>query len=107
MGKSAGIHAMAMEMNFGKALDIWSRVVSGDNSLTVEKVKAAVKWFDDFISELSNKASQSKQELDDVDTAQEKDAIEKMSKAAESDKRQLYDFIRKLDDLIGWLNSHK
>ena len=94
-----------MEMSFGKALDIWCRVVSGDKTLSEEEVKAAATWFDDFISELSNKASQSKQELDDVDTAQEKETIDKKNKAAESDKRQLDDFIKKYDDLIKWLNQ--
>lgn len=37
-----------MEMNFGKAHDIWSRVVGGDKTLTVDEVKAAAQWFNDF-----------------------------------------------------------
>ena len=95
-----------MEMNFGKAHDIWSRVVSDDNSLIVEEVKAAANWFNGFISKLSDKANQSMQELEDAVQALEKDAIEKKSKAAESDKRQLDDFIRKHDVLIKWLTLH-
>ena len=53
------------------------------------------------------KASQSQQALDDAIERHEDDAaIEKKSKAAESDKRQLEDCIRKHDDLIGWLNTN-
>lgn len=94
-----------MEMNFGNAHDIWSRVVCGDRTLDEEEVKAAVKWFDDFISKLIDKASHSKQELEAAMQTQEKDAIEKWNKAVESDKRQLDDFIRKHDDLMKWLNQ--
>lgn len=90
-------------MTFGRAHDIWSRVVSGDKTLTEEEVKAAAKWFDGFIDKLQDKASQSKEELDDAIQTQEKDALEKMSGAAESDQRQLYDFISKYDDLVNWL----
>lgn len=96
---------MAMEMTFGNAHDIWRRAVSGDNSLTIEEVKAAAEWFDEFCGKLSEKESQSKQELEDA--IQVHGAIEKKSKAAEADQRQLDDFIRKHDDLISWLNSHK
>ena len=35
-------------MFFGKAHDIWSRVVRGDKTLSEDEVKAAAKWFDDF-----------------------------------------------------------
>lgn len=97
---------MFVGMNFGKAHDIWSRVICGDKTLANDEVKAAAQWFDDFIPILSNKASQSKQEMDDVMQTQEKDAIEKKSKAVESDKRQLDDFVRKYDDLIKWLTLH-
>jgi hypothetical protein len=94
-----------MEINFGKAHDIWSRVVSGDKTLTVEEVKAAAKWFDDFCTKLSDKSILSKQELEETMESQEKDTIDKKSKAAESDKRQLDDFIRKYDDLMNWLRQ--
>lgn len=94
-----------MEINFGKAHDIWSRVVSGDKTLTVEEVKATAKWFDDFCTKLSDKANQSKQELEESMQTQEKETIEKKGKASESDKRQLDDFVRKYDDLIKWLNQ--
>jgi len=94
-----------MEMTFGNAHDIWRRVVSGDNSLTEEEVMIAAKWFEGFIPKLSDKASQSKQELEDAIQAQ--NAIEKKSKAAEADQRQLDDFIRKYNDLISWLNSNR
>ena len=47
---------------FGKAHDIWSRVVSGDKTLSEEEVKAAATWFDDFCAKLSDKAIKSKQE---------------------------------------------
>ena len=94
-------------MNFGKAHDIWSRVVSGDKTLTEEDVKAAAKWFEDFSARLSDKASQSQQELDKAMRTQEKETIEKNRKASESDKRQLDDFVRKYDDLIGWLSDHR
>ena len=95
-----------MEMNFGKAHDIWSRVVGDDKTLTVDEVKAAAKWFDDFSSKLSDKASKSKQELDNaIQTKEEESSIERKRKAAESDKRQLDDFIRKYDDLTNWLNT--
>lgn len=93
-------------MNFGKAHDIWSRVVSGNKTLTEEEVKAAVQWFSDFIPQLNNKACKSKQELEEAELAHAEDAIEKRRKVAESDERQLDDFIRKYDDLIGWLNKH-
>ena len=98
---------IVMEMTFGKAHDIWSRVVSGDKTLTADEVKSATEWFDEFCTKLGNKSSQSKQELDEAIQAEEKDTIEKKSNAAESDKRQLDDFIRKHDDLIGWLNKYK
>lgn len=94
-----------MEMNFGKAHDIWSRVVSGDKTLTEEEVKAAVKWFDDFCAKLSDKASKSKQELKEAELAHAEEVIAKKGKAAESDERQLDDFIRKYDDLMKWLNQ--
>ena len=90
-------------MTFGKAHDIWSRVVGGDKTLTKDEVKVAAKWFDGFIDKLQDKANQTKQKLEDEIQTQEKDAIEKMSGAAESDQRQLYDFIRKYDDLVNWL----
>lgn len=93
-----------MEMNFGKAHDIWSRVVSGDKTLSEEEVKAAATWFDDFCAKLSDKVSQSRQELEEAMQTRDLDAIEKKSKANESDKRQLDDSIRKYDDLINWLN---
>ncbi len=96
-----------MEMTFGKAHDIWSRVVSSDNSLTEDEVKAAAQWFDDFTDILSDKASLSKQELEDAIKVQKEDVIEKKTASADSDKRQLDDFIRKYDALISWLNSHK
>ena len=96
-----------MEMTFGKAHDIWSRVVCGDKTLTKDEVEAAAQWFDDFSVKLSDKVSQSKQELEEVMQAQDQDAIEKKRKATESDKRQLDDVVRKYDDLINWLNSQK
>ncbi len=94
-------------MTFGKAHDIWSRVVCGDKSLTNEEVKAAAQWFDDFSAKLNDKVSQSEQELEEAMQTQDQDTIEKMSSAAESDKRQLEDIIRKYDDLINWLNSQE
>ena len=96
-----------MEMTFGKAHDIWSRVVCGDKTLTIDEVKAAAQWFDDFSVKLNDKFSQSKQELEEVMQAQDQDAIENKRKATESDKRQLDDVVRKYDDLINWLNSQK
>ena len=96
-----------MEMTFGKAHDIWSRVVCGDKTLTIDEVKAAAQWFDDFSVKLNDKVSQSKQELEEAMQAQDPDAIEKKRKATESDKRQLDDVVRKYDDLINWLNSQK
>lgn len=94
-----------MEMNLGKAHDIWSRAVSGDKALTEEEVKAAAKWFEDFSARLSDKASQSQHELEKTMRTQGKETIERRSKAAESDKRQLDDFIRKYDDLMNWLRQ--
>ena len=94
-----------MEMTFGKAHDIWSRTVCGDGTLTQDDVKAAAQWFDDFIGKMNDKYIQSKQELDAAMQTQQEDEIEKKRKAAESDKRQLEDFIRKHDDLINWLNK--
>ena len=94
-----------MEMNFGKAHDIWSRVVSGDKTLTEEEVKAAVQWFSVFIPQLNNKACKSKQELKEAELAHAEEVIAKKGKAAESDERQLDDFIRKYDDLMKWLNQ--
>ena len=96
-----------MEMNFGKAHDIWSRVVSGDKTFTEEEVKAAAQWFDDFSATLNDKVSQSKQVLEEAMQTRDLDAIEKKSKANESDKRQLDDSIRKYDDLRNWLNLQK
>ena len=96
-----------MEMNFGKAHDIWSRVVSGDKTLSEEEVKAAAQWFDDFSATLNDKVSQSKQVLEEAMQNRDLDAIEKKSKANESDKRQLDDSIRKYDDLRNWLNLQK
>ena len=96
-----------MEMTFGKAHDIWSRVVCGDKTLTKDEVEAAAQWFDDFSVKLNDKVSQSKQELEEAMQAQDQDAIEKKRKATESDKRQLDDVVRKYDDLINWLNSQK
>ena len=93
-------------MTFGKAHDIWSRVVCGDMALTNEDVKAAAQWFDDFSAKLNDKVNQSKQELEEAMNTQEQVTIEKRSKAAESDKRQLEDIIRKYDDLMNWLNKH-
>ena len=49
-----------MEMTFGKAHDIWSRVVCGDKTLTKDEVEAAAQWFDDFSVKLNDKVSQSK-----------------------------------------------
>ena len=92
-----------MEMTFGKAHDIWSRVVSGDKTLTEEEVKAAANWFDDFCAKLGDKASQSRQELEETMESQDKETIDKKNKAAESDKRQLDDFIKKYNDLMNWL----
>ena len=90
-----------MEMTFGKAHDIWSRVISGDSTLTEDEVKAAAKWFDDFSAKLSDKASQSEQELQEAIQSKENiETIERKRKAAESDKCQLNDCIRKYDDLI-------
>lgn len=94
-----------MEINFGKAHDIWSRVVSGDKALTEEEVKAAATWFDDFCAKLGDKACQSQQELEEAMESQDKETIDKKNKAAESDKRQLDDFIRKYDDLMNWLRQ--
>ena len=95
---------MNMEMTFEKAHDIWSRVVCGDKTLTENEVKAATQWFDGFSVKLNDKVSQSKQELEEAMQSENQDAIEKKSKASESDKRQLEDCIRKYDDLINWLN---
>lgn len=92
-------------MNFGKAHDIWSRVVSGDKTLSEEEVKAAATWFDDFCVKLSDKASKSKHELKEAELANAEEVIAKKGKAAESDERQLDDFIRKYDDLMKWLNQ--
>ena len=93
-------------MTFGKAHDIWGRAVRGDETLSEDEVKDAAQWFDDFSDKLSDKASKSQQALDDAIERHEDDAeIEKKSRAAESDKRQLEDCIRKYDDLIGWLNK--
>lgn len=78
-----------MEMNFGKAHDIWSRVVSGDKTLSEEEVKAAATWLDDFCAKLSDKASKSKQELEKAELAHAEEVIAKKGKAAESDERQL------------------
>ena len=97
-----------MEMTFGKAHDIWGRVVSGDDTLSDDEVKAAAEWFDEFSGKLSDKASQSAQALEDAIQRHENgDAIERKRKAAESDRRQEDDFNKKHDDLIAWLNSHK
>ena len=97
-----------MEMTFGDAHAVWRRAVCGDEALSTDEVKAAVQWFDEFSDKLRDKASQSQQALDDAIERHEDDAaIEKKSKAAESDKRQFEDCIRKHDDLIGWLNTHK
>ena len=98
-----------MEMTFGKAHDIWSRVISGDSTLTEDEVKAAAKWFDDFSAKLSDKASQSEQELQEaIQSKENKETIERRKReAAESDKRQLEDFINKYDDLINWLKARK
>lgn len=95
-----------MEMTYGKAHDIWSRVVCGDKTLTNNEVKAAAQWFDDFSAKLNDKVSQSKQKFEEAMQTENQDVIEKKSKATESDKRQLDDFIRKYDDLINWLNMH-
>lgn len=94
-----------MEMTFGEAHDIWSRVVRGDVTLTQDEVKAAAQWFDDFIGKLNDKYVQSKQESEEVQRTQQKDAIDKKRKSTESEKRQLEDFIRKHDNLINWLNK--
>lgn len=92
-----------MEMTFGKAHDIWGCVVSGDDTLSEDEVKAAANWFDEFIGKLSDKASQSQQALDDAIERHDGDAeIEKKRKSAESDRRQVDDFIKKYDDLIAW-----
>lgn len=96
-----------MEMTFGKAHDIWRRVVCGDKTLTNDEVKAAAQWFDDFSATLNDKVSQSKQVLEEAMQTRDLDEIEKKSKANESDKRQLEDFIRKHDDLTNWLNLQK
>ena len=99
---------MTMEMTFGKAHDVWSRVISGNITPDAGEVKAASQWFDEFCSKLSDKASQSEQHLQNSIQSREKDdAIERKRKAAESDKRQLEDFFRKYDDLIDWLNKQK
>ena len=93
-------------MTFGDAHEVWNRAVSGDNTLSTDEVKAAAQWFDEFSDKLSDKASQSQQALDDAIERHEDDAeIEKRTNAAEADKRQLEDFIRKHDDLINWLNK--
>lgn len=94
-------------MTFGKAHDIWRRVVCGDKTLTNDEVKAAAQWFDDFSATLNDKVSQSKQVLEEAMQTRDLDEIEKKSKANESDKRQLEDFIRKHDDLTNWLNLQK
>ena len=95
-----------MKMTFGEALNIWSRVVSGDDTLTTDEVKTAAQWFYDFISKLSDKASQSEIALENAVQSQASvETKEKLKKAAESDKRQLDDFIRKYDDLKNWLNQ--
>jgi hypothetical protein len=96
-----------MEMTFGKAHDIWSRVVCGDKTLTDEEVKAAAQWFDDFSVKLNDKVIQSKQELEEAMPTRDQDTIEKKRKATKSDKRQLDDVIRKYDDLTNWLNSQQ
>lgn len=81
-------------MTFVKAHDNWSRMVFGDKTLTSEEAKAAAQWFDVFSVKLDDKTSQSKQELEEATQSQNQDAIEKKSKASESDKRQLEDCIR-------------
>lgn len=96
-----------MEMTFGKAHDIRNRVLCGDKTLTNDEVKAAAQWFDDFSATLNDKVSQSKQVLEEAMQTRDLDAIEKKSKANESDKRQLDDSIRKYDDLRNWLNLQK
>jgi hypothetical protein len=90
-------------MTFEEAHNIWRRVVTGDKTLTIDKVKAAAQWFDDFIALLNDKASQSKQELEEAIQTREQVSIEKKTKATETDERQLDGFIRKHDDLINWL----
>ena len=93
-------------MDFGEAHDILERAMRGDKTLSEDEVKAAAKWFDEFCGKLSDKARQSQQTLDDaIERREDNDAIEKIGKAAESDKRQLEDFIRKHDDLTNWLNK--
>ena len=62
-----------MEMKFGKAHDIWGRVVSGDDTLSDDEVKAAAEWFDEFSGKLSDKASQSAQALEDAIQRHEND----------------------------------
>ena len=97
-----------MEMTFEKAHDNWNRVIGDDSTLTAEEVKAAAQWFDDFSAKLSDKASQSEQELQKAIQSQEnKETIKRKIKSAESDKRKLEDCIRKYDDLMDWLNTHK
>ena len=62
-----------MEMKFGKAHDIWGRVVSGDDTLSDDEVKAAAEWFDEFSGKLCDKASQSAQALEDAIQRHEND----------------------------------
>ena len=41
-----------MDMTFGEALNVWSRVVSDDKTLTINEVKAASQWTKNFIDQL-------------------------------------------------------
>lgn len=97
-----------MEMTFGRAHDIWGRVLSSDKTLLEDEVREASQWFNEFNSKLSDKLSQSEEALQDaLLTKKDNDIIKKKQIAVEADKRQVDDFISKYDDLINWLNSHK
>ena len=70
-------------------------------------MKAAALWFDNC-ENLSERASLFEKALGDAIERHEDDAvIERKRLAAESEKRQEEVFIKKHDELIAWLNSHK
>ena len=97
-----------MAIDFGKAHYIWERAIRDDETLTDGEVKEALKWFDEFCSRLSDKASQSEQIYQESVKLQENEELkEEKWKVAESDRRQLYVFIKRHDDLVSWHNAHQ
>lgn len=97
-----------MGMTFGGAHDVWKRAISGDETLREDEVRVAAQWLDKFSGKLGDKASQSWQDYQkSVDSQAEEETKEGKLKAAESDKRQVEDCVRKCDDLTNWLNTHQ